>query len=146
MTAGNISLASNSMADILGYTAKLRAKLTNYSGVAAATVAFSVTLINPCLTTNLALPTTLIAKTIILLSGTAVTQVFAPATDTAATAASVASLCGLRVYTIVEAIPQEFVTIVAPATNEYTLNWTLSMLSINLAHDGTWNVTLQAKL
>ena len=98
------------------------------------------------MTTTLALPTTLIAKTITLLSGTALTQDFAPATDTAATAASVANLCGSRVYTIVEAIPQEFVTIVAPATNEYTLNWTLSMLSNNFSHAGTWTVTLQAKL
>ena len=57
------------MADINTYTATLRAKLTNYSGVTAAIVAFSVTLINPCLTTTLALPTTFIAKTITSLSG-----------------------------------------------------------------------------
>ena len=98
------------------------------------------------MTTTLALPTTLIAKTITLLSGTAVTQVFAPATDTAATAASVADLCGVRVYTIVEASTQGFVTIVAPSTNEYTLDWTLSMLSNNLADVLIWTVTLQAKL
>ena len=69
VTAGNISLASNSIADANMYTPTLQAKLTNYSGVSATTVAFSVTLINPCLTTTLALPTTLIAKTITSLSG-----------------------------------------------------------------------------
>jgi hypothetical protein len=93
------------MAHINIYTATLRAKLTNYSEVEAAEVAFSVTLINPCLTTTLALPTTLVNKTIVLYSGTAVTQVFAPATDTASTAASVDDLCGVRIYTIVEAKP-----------------------------------------
>ena len=57
------------MADINTYTATLRAKLTNYSGVTAAIVAFSVTLINPCLTTTLSLPTTLVNKTITSFSG-----------------------------------------------------------------------------
>ena len=62
------------MAEVGLYTpTTLKAKLTNYSGVSAATVEFSITLINPCLTTTLALPTTLIAKTITSFSGTAVT-------------------------------------------------------------------------
>ena len=146
MTAGNISLASNSMANIGFYTPKLRAKLTNYPSVIAASVEFSATLINPCLTTTLALPTTLKDKTITSFSGTAVTEDFAPATDTAATFAGVIDLCGVRIYTILETTPLEFVTIVPPATNLYTLDWTLSMLSNNLAHAGTWTVTLQAKL
>jgi hypothetical protein len=33
VTAGNISLASNSMANINTYTTTLKAKLTNFSGV-----------------------------------------------------------------------------------------------------------------
>jgi hypothetical protein len=73
VTTGSISLASNSIADVNSYTANLQAKLTNYSGVSAAIVAFSVTLINPCLTTTLALPTTLLNKTITSYNGTAVT-------------------------------------------------------------------------
>ena len=69
VTAGNISLASNSMADIGVYTPRLRAKLTNYPSVTASNVAFSATLINPCLTTSLALPTTLMNETITAFSG-----------------------------------------------------------------------------
>ena len=134
------------MADINTYTATLRAKLTNYSGVTAAIVAFSVTLINPCLTTTLSLPTTLVNKTITSFSGTAITQAFAPAIDTAATAANVVDLCGLRSYTILETIPQGFVSIVQPANNLYTLDWTLSMTSSAWSHIGTWTVTLQVKL
>ncbi len=43
------------------YTATLKAKLTNYSGITPATIAFSVTLVDPCLTTTLVLPTNLVA-------------------------------------------------------------------------------------
>ena len=49
------------MTDKGTHTATLQAKLTNYAGVAPKQVAFSVTLVNPCLTTTLALPTTLVA-------------------------------------------------------------------------------------
>ena len=105
VTAGTINLQSNLMTDIGTYTATLKAKLTNYAGVTPAQVAFSVTLINPCLTTTLALPTVLVATSITSLSGSATLQVFAPATDTAATSAAVSDLCGPRVYTIVETTP-----------------------------------------
>jgi hypothetical protein len=71
VTAGNISLVSNSMAQINSYTATLQAKLTSYSGVSAAKVTFSVTLTNPCLTTTLAMPANLINMTITSYSGTA---------------------------------------------------------------------------
>ena len=120
VTAGNISLASNSMDDINLYRATLQAKLRNYPGVSAATVEFDVTLIDPCLTTTLGLPTNLIEKTITSYSGTAVTQIFAPATDTAATFANVVDLCGFRLYNIKETTPQGFVTIVSPTTDFYT--------------------------
>ena len=57
------------MPDVGFYTVKLRAKLTSYPSITAATVEFSVTLTNPCLTTSLALPTTLVNKTITAFSG-----------------------------------------------------------------------------
>ena len=67
---------------------------------------------------------------------------FAPATDTASTAAGIAGFCGPHFYSILEKSPQQFVSIVAPATNFYTSNWTLSMLSNHLADVGVWKVTL----
>ena len=103
--AGTINLQSNLMTDIGTYTATLKAKLTNYAVVTPAQVALSVSLVNPCLTTILALPTVLVATSITSLSGSATLQVFAPATDTAATSAAVSDLCGPRVYTIVETTP-----------------------------------------
>ena len=142
VTAGTISLGSNSMADVGTHTATLKAKLTNYPAVAPALVSFSTTLIDPCLSTTITLPTTLVAETITSLSGLTTIQVFAPATDTAATSAGVLGLCGPRIYTIVETTPQGFVSIVAPATNEYSSNWSLSMHSTNIANVGTWAVTL----
>ena len=69
------------------------------------------------MTTTLNLPTTLTDEMITSYSGTVVTQIFAPATDSAALAANVVDLCGVRVYSIEETIAQEFVTIIAPATN-----------------------------
>ena len=93
------------MTEIGTYTATLKAKLTNYTGVTPAQVSFSVTLVNPCLTTTLALPTVLVATSITSFSGLIVNQVFAPATDTAATFAAVSDLCGPRVYSIFETTP-----------------------------------------
>ncbi len=72
VTSGNISLSSNSMTDINTYRPNLNAKLTNYPGVAAASIEFFVTLINPCLTTILSLPTTFLDKTITSCIGMAV--------------------------------------------------------------------------
>jgi hypothetical protein len=94
------------------------------------------------LTTTLNLPTTLVEENIASYSGTAVTQIFAPATDTASLAAGVVGLCGVRIYTIFETIPKDFVKIVSPATEIYTENWTLSMLSNSLDDVGTHTVTL----
>lgn len=73
VSAGVISLASNSMADKNAYTATLKAKLTNYPDITAATVEFSVTLVDPCLTSTLALLTILNPTTITSCIGTAET-------------------------------------------------------------------------
>ena len=107
---------------------------------------FAITVVNPCLTTTLMLPTTLTDTTITSLSGVPTLQKFLPATDTASTAAGVAGFCGPHVYSIVEATPQRLVSIVAPATNLFTSNWNLSMLSNHFIDVGVWIVTLQAKL
>ena len=109
---------------------------------------FTVTLEDPCLTTVLSLPTTLTATTITSLDGLTTTQVFSPATDTAATTAVTPGLCGPRIYTIVEAIPQGFTTIVPPpaTSDEYTTDWSLAFQSTNLTDEGPWTVTLQAVL
>ena len=93
------------MTDIGTYTATLQAKLTNYVGVAPVTITFSVALVNPCLTTTLVMPTVLVATTITSKSGITSTQLYLPATDTAATSAAVSDLCGPRIYTIVETTP-----------------------------------------
>ncbi len=89
---------------ILGpYTATLSASLVNYQAVSPAQLTFSVTLVDPCLTTVLALPTTLVTFTISAFDGVGHTQTFMPATDTAATSAVVNNLCGPRTYVVVEA-------------------------------------------
>jgi hypothetical protein len=62
----------------------------------------------------------LIDDSITSYSGTAVIKFFAPATDTAAKFANVVDLCGVRVYNILETIPQGIVTIFTPATDFYT--------------------------
>jgi hypothetical protein len=81
------------------------------------------------------------------LSGLTSTQVFAPATDTAATFAGVPDLCGARIYSIVETTPQQgLVSIIAPTTNLYSSNQTLSMKSTIISDVGVWTVTVQAKL
>jgi len=96
-------LQTNDMTKIGVYTATFKATLTNYPTVPAATLSFTVTLVDPCLTTVLALPTTLLTFTISAFDGVGFTQTFMPATDTAATGAAVNALCGPRVYVIVEA-------------------------------------------
>ena len=81
----------------------MNVKLASFADVKAEQVKFWVTLTNPCLTTTLSLPTTLAPVTITSTSGVSVTQNFAPATDSAATSALNLTLCGSRIYSIVEA-------------------------------------------
>ena len=104
---------------------------------------------SPCLTTTLSLPTTLTSVTITSLSGVSNSQTFKPATDTAAATSSSLSLCGNRIYSIVETLPQNFVSIVAPSAGQdpFVDNWTLTCLSTNLADVGVYNtVTLKVVL
>jgi hypothetical protein len=107
-----------------------------------------ITVINPCLTTSLTLPTTLNNVVITAMSGVGDTQTFSPATDSRASTASLPGLCDVRVYTIVEAIPQGFITITPPAAglNVYTDNWSLTCQTNDLTVVGTHNVTLKATL
>jgi hypothetical protein len=108
VSAGNpgvITVQTNSLSDVGTYTATLDVKLTNYSTVAHFKASFSITIGDPCLTTMLALPTTLLPVQIASLSGVQDTQTFMPATDTAASSAALPSLCGPRTYKIVESVP-----------------------------------------
>jgi len=79
-----------------------------------------------CLTTVLTLPTTMVNFSIVI-GGAAYSKTFMPATDSEATFHNIASICGPRVYSILEATPAAFITITAPAAGqEYTSAWTLS--------------------
>ena len=64
-----ITVLSTNMLHIGIYTATLSASLANYPLVTAAQIAFSVTLVDPCLTTVLTLPTTLLTFTITAFDG-----------------------------------------------------------------------------
>ena len=85
------------------YTATLSASLVSYPTVLPAQLSFTITLVDPCLTTVLTLPTTLLSFSIKAFDGIGFTQTFMPATDTAATSANVIDLCGPRQYIVVEA-------------------------------------------
>ncbi len=144
-------MQTNLTSDAGVHSATFRAKLTNYSSfVANVEIGFQITITNsnPCLTTTLTLPTTLTAVTITSLSGVSNSQTFAPATDTAATS-TVPGLCGNRIYSIVETLPRNFVSIVAPSAGQdpFVDNWTLTCLSTNLADVGVYTtVTLKVVL
>ena len=135
---GTISIASDKMSDIGVKMATFQAKLTNYPNVAPVQVTFTINLIDPCLSTVLTLPTTLTDVTIGSMSGVQESQLFAPATDSAATSAGVVDLCGPRAYSIVEATAQNFISIVSPVTTD----WTINFLSTNLADVGVHTITL----
>ena len=64
-----ISVQSNLIPDTGVYSATLHAKLLNYPSVTPVDIGFSITMINPCLTTTLNLPTAISAVTISALSG-----------------------------------------------------------------------------
>ena len=105
---GTISIQTSMLADAGVYTATLDAKLTSYPAVTHAQVIFTITVIDPCLTTTLTLPTVLAPVTITAMSGTGSSQIFLPATDAAGAAAATPGLCGNRIYSIVEAPAQAF--------------------------------------
>jgi hypothetical protein len=68
--------------------------------------------------------------------------------DSAATSASILALCGNRVYSIVETLAQNFVSIGRPQAGEdpFVDNWTLTCLSNSLQDVGVYTVTLKASL
>jgi hypothetical protein len=81
------------------------------------------------------------------MSGAFQTLTFAPATNSAETMLASTGFCGVRLYSIVELQPQNFVQILSPLpSNEYTTNWSLKCQSTNLADVGVWPVTLRATL
>ena len=110
---GIISVQSNLINDAGNHDATFRAKMRDYPLVACVDIGFKITITNPCLSTVLTLPTTLTSVTITSLSGTGNSQTFLPATNTPTTSL-VPGLCGNRIYSIVEASVQNFVSIVPP--------------------------------
>jgi hypothetical protein len=81
--------------------------------------------------------------TITATSGTAVTQLFMPATASYETTINNLGFCGVRVYSIVEVPPQNFITITSPGANkQYTNAWTLTFKSLTLADVGVYTVNL----
>jgi len=101
--AGVLTVQTTNKALVGSYTATLSASLLDYPAVPPAELMFAVTLVDPCLTTVLTLPTTLVTFTISAYDGVGFTQTFMPATDTAANSALVPDLCGPRTYAVVEA-------------------------------------------
>ena len=132
------------MTDIGVYSATLQVKLTNFPAVTPVEVPFAITLLDPCLTTTLTLPTSLTPVTITALDGISSSQVFVPATDSAGDAAVLPDLCGPRTYSIVEVWAQNFVTITAPVLP--ATDWTLVFQSNDIADAGVHSVTLSATL
>jgi len=63
-----LTVVTNIMADIGVYTATMEAKLTNYPAAAPVLVSFSITIVDPCLTTVVTLPA-LVAFTISAFDG-----------------------------------------------------------------------------
>ena len=110
---GIISVQSNLISDTGVYNATFRAKMRDYPYMTNVDIGFKITITNPCLTTVLTLPTALTSVTITSLTGTSNSQTFLPATNTPTTSL-VPGLCGNRIYSIVEASAQNFVSIVAP--------------------------------
>jgi len=142
-----LTLQSNDMTKIGSHTVTLSAALTNYPARPAVTKTFTAVLVDPCLTTVLTLPTSLANFTIDPLSDVPIMQNFMPATDSKADSTAVASLCGPRVYSIVETKPASFSNILPPvAGQELTSAWTLSELSNSCTDVGVWKMTLQASL
>jgi len=127
----------------------LTAFLSSYTAVASAIKTFSVTIIHPCETAVLTLPTALANFSVAPHSGVPLTQAFMPAVDSKSgvAGAGVASFCGPRVYKIVETTPAAITSIIPPSAGlEYTSAWTLSALTNDCADSGVWTMTLQATL
>lgn len=141
-----ITLQSTNMAHIGTQTATLQASLTNYPGIAPTKIQFSVTLVDPCLTTVLTLATTLSTFTIAAFDGVGFTQTFMPATDSAADTALVPGLCGTRVYSIVELQPKAFISFISPTGDQFVNAWSLTAFSNSLSDVGVWTVTLSVSL
>jgi hypothetical protein len=95
----------------------LTAFLSSYTAVASAIKTFNVTIIHPCETAVLTLPTALQNFSVTPHSGVPFTQAFMPAVDSksAVAGAGDASFCGPRVYKIVETIPAAITSIVPPS-------------------------------
>ena len=78
-----LALGSSNMAHIGSYTVTLSATLTNYPTTPAATKTFTVTLVDPCLTTTLSLGAQVLSNMSSIVTQAAATQTFITASDSA---------------------------------------------------------------
>ena len=69
-----------------------------------------------------------------------------PATDTAGVAALIPGLCGVRIYSIVESEPTNFIMIRAPSGDQYVDSWQLSFLTNKISKVGVYTVTIKVVL
>jgi hypothetical protein len=136
-TGGLIKVQSTSMADIGSYPATLRVRFSANPTGPVAKITFTINITDPCVNTILSFTGTIPFSNIIAGTPTAnFSRSFAPATDTFMTNI-VDSLCGPRVYTILETIPKRFITITPPSSGkEYVDPWTLEIFSSNYADKG----------
>ena len=120
------------------------AKLSSYPTVASVTVGFSITITNPCLTTYLYGGSVLDDMVVTLQSGLEgmQSQYLSPVYDSAGTTANKPSLCGNKVYTIVEPEVQTLFTINPPGI----YSGSLKVVSNNFADYGIYTVTLKVSL
>jgi len=121
------------MTKIGSYSVNLSASLSNYPSRPAVSKTFTAVLVDPCLTTNLLLGA--ISDMTATVTQAAATQTFI-ASDSASTSASITNLCGGFTYTITS---YTFLTI-DQSTRVLTLG------SSNMAHIGSYTVTLSAEL
>ena len=102
VTGTTVTLSGTPMIDVGIYSVTLGVGLVNYPSMPGDMHMITVEIQDPCLTTTLTLPTTLVDFTIAAFDGVGFTQSFLPATDSAAVTIGSPSLCGPRVYSILE--------------------------------------------
>ena len=116
--------------------------MVDYPAVSGDTKTITVEILGACPNTTLSFNPTLSSFTIKALDVIGFAQSFDGATDSVATSAGNPSLCGPRVYSILEGPPvSDFMSIVYGA-NEFVDPFNLYAISTNLADVGTWTVTI----
>jgi hypothetical protein len=126
---GSINVATNLISDVGTYPVQFEVYLTNYPLVTHVKINFTLTINNPCVNAVLNIPTPPADTTITALSGLTVVTPFNPATDSIALTSGLPDICGTRIHTLIEAIPNTFITVKEPVPplNSNTNPWSLSL-------------------